>query len=88
MKIYTIKELKENKNNSLVIYIKNREEYNKLNEIFKLCGYKGSHCYSATDGTYSSGSSENNPSAYVGATIVKFNQIQLQENVLSNLIIW
>lgn len=77
MKTYTLDEIK--RNYSLVIFIENEEQWNKIYEIidgrYITTDYKGAHCYKLSNGTYSSSSTKYDSGAYNATTIIQFNQI-------------
>ena len=92
MKTFNLEELVDN--NKVVVFIENREQWQKLKdtELFRLCPYYGRYCYALFLGEYSSDSSATSAgiyeSQYLGISIVQFNQIDFTQVMEKEIIGW
>lgn len=84
MERYTIEQLKTDDN--LVVFIENKEEYNKLKEtgLTLTKTFKGSHCYNPRVGRFSIDSSRYCLGYYSDKKAVYFSEIDFEENVINN----
>lgn len=70
----TLQELKRIKH--WIIYLDSQEKHKLLYKEFRMCKWQGKYCYSPTECTYSSSSSESDMGAYgVGYKYIKWEEI-------------